>query len=389
MKKTPLLFSLFILALFLSSCRFFKSEDQPVNESSMNQSQVTSNSKESSSSTEMNSSSSVKSSLSSEALDETITENELADFFPETANKQYVYVGEGNEYASYEVFTDYESKNRKQTRTNNGGTESVKVMALEENQLVVLINRGEIYTRENWLQQPLPENNEEQEVLIKAPLKVGTSWNAIGDRKKSITAINVPIMTPVGMFETIEITTQGADDKEVNYYAPDIGLIKSIFSSDVYNVTSTLSEINEVPLIQTIRFYYPESDGVTMSFVDKKVAFKTNDRTRKKIEEAFKEIPNDKVGEVLPKNTEILSLYLNKDGNVYADFSKELISEMNAGAAFETVRIQSIVNTIGGYYYSNSVYLTVEGKPYSSGHIEMKKGEPFIVDTTNSHELQK
>lgn len=389
MKKTPLLFSLFILALFLSSCRFFKSEDQPVNESSMNQSQVTSNSKESSSSTEMNSSSSMKSSLSSEALDETITENELADFFPETANKQYVYVGEGNEYASYEVFTDYESKNRKQTRTNNGGTESVKVMALEENQLVVLINRGEIYTRENWLQQLLPENNEEQEVLIKAPLKVGTSWNAIGDRKKSITAINVPIMTPVGMFETIEITTQGADDKEVNYYAPDIGLIKSIFSSDVYNVTSTLSEINEVPLIQTIRFYYPESDGATLSFVDKKVAFKTNDRTRKKIEEAFKEIPNDKVGEVLPKNTEILSLYLNKDGNVYADFSKELISEMNAGAAFETVRIQSIVNTIGGYYYSNSVYLTVEGKPYSSGHIEMKKGEPFIVDTTNSHELQK
>ncbi|WP_034549505.1 GerMN domain-containing protein [Carnobacterium funditum] len=389
MKKIPILFSLLLLGLILSSCRFFNEDTPPVNESVSSQKEMNSRSKKSTSSNEMSSSSNDERSASSDTAKETTTENQVADYFPETANKQYVYVGEGNEYASYNVFTDYEANNRKQTRTNNGGTEVVKVLALEENQLIVLLNQGEIYTRENCLERQTTNENEEIEILIKKPIKAGTSWETIGERTRSITAINVSVTTPVGTFETIEVTTEGTEDKEMAYYAPNIGLVKSVFASEGYNVTSTLSEIKDASLVQIIRFYYPESDGETMSFVDKKVTFKTNDVTRKKIEEAYKEVPNDKVGNVLSKNAKILSLYLNKDGHVYVDVSKELTSEMNAGSAFETLIIQSLVNTIGGYYYTNEVYLTVEGKPYSTGHIQMKKGEPFIVDTKSSHDLQK
>jgi len=46
---------------------------------------------------------------------------------------------------------DYEAKpTRNKPRTNNGGNRKkvVKVLALEENQLIVLLNQGEIYTRE-------------------------------------------------------------------------------------------------------------------------------------------------------------------------------------------------------------------------------------------------
>jgi len=54
-------------------------------------------------------------------------------------------------------------------------------------------------------------------------------------------------------------------------------------ASEVYNVTSTLSEIKDASLgPKFIRFYYPESDGETMSSLIKKVTFKTNDVTRKK-----------------------------------------------------------------------------------------------------------
>ena len=396
MRKISILFSLLVVGLILSSCSFFKANNPPASESIPSESQMSSSSKEpisssegSDSSDQMTSSSIVESSISSQAPEDTTTEKQVMDFFPKTANKQYVYAGEGSEYASYNVFTDYEANNQKQTRTNNGGTEVVKVMAVEENQIVVLLNQGEIYTRENWLNKQLPSKNEERDSLIKAPIKIGTSWESIGERTSTITNVSVSITTPVGTFDTIEVTTEGTEDKEINYYAPDIGLVKSVFSSETYNVTSTLSEINETPLVQTIRFYYPESDGETMSFVDKEVAFKTNDVTRKKLEEAYKVLPNDEVGKVLSKNTKILSLYLNKDGHVYVDFSKELITEMNAGTAFETLMMQSLVNTIGGYYYTNEVFLTVENKPYSTGHIQMKKGEPFIVNTKNSQELQK
>ncbi|SEK46190.1 Sporulation and spore germination [Carnobacterium iners] len=389
MKKITVLFSLLTIGFILSSCRLFKIDDSAVSEAVSSQNQVTDSSKESLKSSETDDSSITESSINSDESKEIVTENQLADYFPETANKEYVYIGEGNEYASYDVFTDYEANNSKQTRTNNGGTEVVKVLDLEENQVVVRIDREETYTRENWLKTKISNKNEEMEILIKSPIKVGTSWEVVGERTRSITAINVSMTTPIGTFNTIEVTTGGTGDKEITYYAPNIGLVKSVFSLNGYNVTSTLSEINETPLMQTIRFYYPESDGKTMSFVDKEVAFKTNNVTRKRIEAAYKEVPNNQVGNVLSKNTKILSLYLNKDGHVYIDFSKELTSEMNAGTAFETLIMQSLVNTIGGYYHTNDVYLTVEGKPYSTGHIQMEKGEPFMVTNKNSHELGK
>lgn len=389
MKKIAILSSLLAIGFVLSSCRFFDTEDSGISEPSSSQNQVTDSSKEAKVSSEAADSSITQSSTSLDDSKEKTIENQVADYFPKTANKEYVYVGEGNEYASYTVFTDYEATNRKQTRTNNGGTEVVKVIALEKNQLSILLKQEETYSRENWLEQKQSSENDEIEVLIKAPIKVGTSWKSSGNRTSSITSTQVSITTPVGTFDALEVTTQGSEDKEISYYALNIGLIKSVFSSDSYTVSSTLSEINEIPLTQTIRFYYPNSDGETLSFIDKQVAFKTNDVTRKKIEAAYKEVPNNQVGDVLSKNTKILSLYLNKDGYVYVDFSKELISEMNAGTAFETMIIQSLVNTIGGYYDVNEVYLTVAGKPYNTGHIQMEKGETFKVTNENSYELEK
>lgn len=387
MKKIGFLFSLFFLALILSSCRFFNREEP--NTDSSNSSSMSEESKISSSSEENSATSSSQEAASSSSSTAEEPDNiDLAAYFPDTNNQHYIYAGEGNEYASYDEYTDYAKDNRKQIRKNNGGTEEVKVIELEKEHIKTRLSRGEAYPRENWLDQE-PGEEEGTEILLKAPLKEGTTWPVMGERTRTITGINVSIDTPMGTYETVEVTTEGSEDKVVDYYAPDIGLVKTVFTSDDYNVTSTLSKIEtDVPLVQTVRFYYPNADGETLSYVDKELAFKTNDVTKKKIETAYKELPNDAVGSVLSDNTTILSLYLNTDGRVYVDFSKELISEMNAGSAYETLILQSIVNTIGGYYYMNEVYLTVDGQPYSTGHIQKEKGESFTVDTENSSEAQ-
>src|SRR5690554_3123245 len=56
----------------------------------------------------------------------------LEDYYPIEANKEYRYEGEGMEYASYRVLVDYmdPKSKRVQTRTNNGGTEMVKVLEI-------------------------------------------------------------------------------------------------------------------------------------------------------------------------------------------------------------------------------------------------------------------
>ena len=91
---------------------------------------------------------------------------------------------------------------------------------------------------------------------------------------------------------------------------------------------------------------------------------------------------------MLGPNVKIKSLYLNKDNTVYVDFTKELVSEMNAGSGYEGMILQCITNTLGAYYGVDKVYITIEGSPYSSGHIMMKKGEAFTVDYKNSVELK-
>jgi len=53
---------------------------------------------------------------------------------------------------------------------------------------------------------------------------------------------------------------------------------------------------------------------------------------------------------------------------------------MNAGVAFESYILRSVADTLGRYYDADEVYLTVNQKPYESGHVLMEVGETLKVD---------
>jgi len=302
----------------------------------------------------------------------------VGDYYPFEENVKYTYLGEGNEYASYTLFVDYIMNNRIQIRTNNGGTEMVKVLENNDGKLTQILAQGECYYREDFTgRQADPAKTE---VLLMEPIKVGTSWTLNDGRTRTITAIGVELNTPAGSYKALEVTTEGEHGKVVDYYGPNVGLVKSVFTSEGTEVTSVLSQVENVPLTQAIDFYYPDKNLEKLIKVTKSLTFNTNDITRKKIEAAYKETP-DNAGRVLTAGAEIKSLYYNTTDNmVHVDFNQAFASEMNAGSSYEGMILQGITNTLGNYYGVDKVYITVEGKPYSSGHYEMKKGEPFIVE---------
>lgn len=316
---------------------------------------------------------------------ETKAELHIQDYYAFKENTKYVYEGQGNEYASYYVFVDYKSEDRVQLRSNNGGTEMVKVLENKDGELRIIQSRGESYYRENLTQ--VPSSN--VEILLKEPLALGTSWTLADSRKRSISNLEVDMTTPTGTYKTLEVTTEGKEGKTLDYYAPNIGLVKSVFTSNGLEVSSTLSKLEtNVPFVQTVRFYYPNANVDKLYFVNRQLSFKTNDITKVSFENAFKDLPKDGLAKVLGPNVKIKSLFLNKDNRVYIDFTKELVSEMNAGSGYENLILQSITNTIGTYYNVDKVYITIEGNPYASGHIVMKKGEYFTVNYKNSVELK-
>ncbi len=313
-----------------------------------------------------------------------IEERKLMDYYPIQADTEYVYEGKGNEYASYTRYLDYvdTEKNKLQSRTNNGGTETVRVIELRDGKLSVVYKVDECYYRDSFMDKTFDPTA--SEVLLKEPLIKGTEWNLPDGRKRYISELEVQIDTPSGKYKALEVTTKEQGGTNKDYYAPRVGLVKSIYSSDGLEVTSSLSKINtDTPSTRLIDRYIPDSDE-KLYVEPLTITFKTGDVTRLVLQEALKkEGAKESYLPLISANTKINSLYLGEDKIVYADFSIDLTKDMHLGSGYESLTLQGLANTLGSYYGVEKVYITVDGRPYESGHILMKKGETFQVNMDN------
>lgn len=305
----------------------------------------------------------------------------VQDYFPIKENIKYAYEGKGNEYAAYDVYIDYTSADKVQQRINNGGTEIVKVLQIKDGKLTRLLSRGETYFRENFLET----GGAEDEILLMEPLVKGTTWTLKDSSVRTITNTSAEINTPSGSYKAIEVTTDNSNGKNIDYYAKNIGLVKTVFNPGETEISSSLSKIEEnVSFIQNIKLYYPDVNKNKIVYQEKEVSFKTNDITKQVLEKIYKDLINDKIKDKFSTNATINSLYLNKDNMVYIDLNNTFLEEIKVGAYYEKIIIQSIVNTLGQYYNSDKVVLTIDNKPYKSGLIAMEKGGYFKVDVDNT-----
>lgn len=302
----------------------------------------------------------------------------INDYYPFKENTKYSYEGEGNEYAAYTVFIDYLNENRIQTRVNNGGTEIVNVIENKDGELKVLLSKAETYYREDFTST----DSNDGDVLLKEPITVGTNWMVSDNSKREITNINAELTTSLGTYKALEVTTEYKNSKSIDYYAKDIGLVKTVNISNDYEISSNLEKIeNNIPLTQNIVFYYPDIDGETLISVNQEISFNTNDTTIEVLEKTFKNMTN--LQTFISPNVKINKLYLKDENTVHVDFSKEFVDEMNAGAGFENMILQSITNTLGNYFGAEKVYITIDDQPYESGHIIINEDEPRTVNLEN------
>lgn len=325
-------------------------------------------------------SSSINSESATESSSTTDNEVLIENYFPFNENVQYSYLGEGNEYAAFDRYPQYIEGNRIQFTEKNAGSNHISVLEYKDGQLTEVFMRPETYFRENMLDK---KSESAGEILLKEPLKVGTTWKNPSGQTSEITGVDLDVETPLGVFAAIEVTKTEEDSISRSYYAKNIGLIKQEFvgNDDSYLVSATLETRNEeTPEVVVIKAYYPDANAMGLEVSEVNVSFHTNDVTRNTMADLLKQVPGVEYGKLISDNTSINSLYLNEDGRVYVDFSKELVEDMNAGSSGESLLLQGIVNTIGNYYGVEEVVLTVENKPYESGHYSMNTDESFKVD---------
>ena len=296
----------------------------------------------------------------------------IADFFPFSENTVMVYEGQGMEYAAYTTYVDYITDNRIQIRTNNGGTEIVSVLENSDGELRVITEQPETYYRLDLT----GTTNASGDIVLKEPLETGTSWTLSGGGTREITGMDVSVETPLGTYDAMEVTTTVEGKTVKDYYAKDIGLVKTVFSTGEDEVTSSLKEIIEDGTWDsTLTLYNFEVTDTDVLSVKEDVALsmKTNDN-----------IADVLIGEFQDKGlasagTALNSLSFDATSQILiADFSEEFVTEMNAGTAKEMGVLSSVVNTLGTYFQTDKVRITLDGDVYASGHIELNANEFFV-----------
>lgn len=298
-----------------------------------------------------------------------------------------VYKGIGNEYAGMTTYIDYNRGNRLQLRSINGGTTVGQVLENKNGELRLLYSKGEFYYRQDILNK----SNPKPEILLKEPLIKGTSWTLPNGDKRYISAVNVEVKTSIGNFKCIEVTTKASGDRTLDYYGKGLGLIKRVFITNGAKITSVLENFKEnVPEVTSIRFYYPDVTNGINVYLEHQISLRTNDSVKTYFERYFKSVQNKGSQPLLGEKTKINLISYDEARNmVHIDFSKNFIKEMNLASPVERMILTCITDTLGNYYNTNKVYITLEGKPYSSKHFFINNNKPFYVDYKNTQEYRK
>lgn len=310
----------------------------------------------------------------------------LTDYFPLTPDVFLDYDGTGNEYVPMKVWVEYVTADSIQLSYDNGGTEVHRLLRISDGQVRQIASVAEVYVREDLsLLEPDPDG----EILLQEPLSVGSSWKVDG-QTRLISALNVPVSTPAGDFEAIEVTTEGENTTTRHYYAPGVGLVKMTVTGE-YEITQTLRQrVENQYRIVPMTFYYgrlTQTDSEIL-FKEIDVELRTNYGIRELLTRYFRSPIDPDLPPLISENTQINQISLDPgSGVVTADFSPELVTEMNAGSTFEAVIIRCIVNTIGHAYGADKVSITLDGRPYESGHIALGPGEYFGVDDEGMIEI--
>lgn len=301
---------------------------------------------------------------------ETEINQDLAAWLPRLDNVEYTYEGTGMEYSSFTWTPQFNQEDYYQIVKDNGGTVMAEVYDYRETQIVRTFSRPETYFRDNFTEIGSFEEDREEEIVLQAPLEVGTSWSN-AENENEITAINHEITVPAGTYDTIEVTTTADTATTRRYYAEDVGLVSEVTDTEDMTVEANLASVaTETPEIIPFTVYVPDEQALGMNMVEAELVLETNDPARIAITELLSgQNPNFEAVNILPEGTEINYLFLNDEHVVEVDVSSEFEDNMNAGTTGEQFFVYTLVNTLSDYYGSEEVLLTVEGEPFSGPHM--------------------
>lgn len=184
---------------------------------------------------------------------------------------------------------------------------------------------------------------------------------------------------------SIPLTTLGCQDtkaaSETNSPSTNSSESKTTDSKKTENTdtevkTTSVEERN-------VRLFYYDAVADKSFYVDDTIEVKDKALVTA-IVSALQEPKEANISPNISKEISVKSANLNSTNDVLTvDFSGNFVTAQNLGSGPEVSTLQAIVNTLGYNYNVSDVIITLDGKPYSSGHVAKEAGESFKVNYTN------
>lgn len=321
-----------------------------------------------------------------ESSDKSEAVHELEQWLPKTPNVERIYTGEGSEFAEFTTYPQFIHEDTVQIKHQNPGITTYSIYEYREDSIVEIFTHHGSLMRDDFANTAKTSDSEGEEIILKVPIEVGTQWEDREGQTVEITATDLELAAPNGTVPGIEVTTttidqDGYEGKIHRYYGKDIGLVKEVTElgpdTDMI-VTSTLTEYN-TDTVEKIPFTLYALDYKTLDQaveIEMEFELKTNDPIRLALTDKLKEELDNEATNLLPDKAMINYMYLDDDRIVHVDFSKELATEMQAGASGELEILYRIVDTIANLYQAEAVNLTLDGDAYNKGgHVHIDKDQ--------------
>ncbi|MEW6663560.1 MAG: hypothetical protein ACOY9Y_11065 [Bacillota bacterium] len=166
-------------------------------------------------------------------------------YFPSGVNSEWDYEGRGSEYADFQMQVLEKQGNRALFVRADAGTTLALVYDITPDQITL------VYSEENFEgdKTVLTAPPNRQDVILNGPVEAGTTWKA-GDRTYKIEKTGVTVVTPVGTFKDciqVRVTFPAGEHEIIQYYAPNVGMVKSEFIAGNSSVVSTLKSYKIKP----------------------------------------------------------------------------------------------------------------------------------------------
>ena len=282
------------------------------------------------------------------AYDETMSFDDIVDFIPIQPNQINQYIENDQEFFRYMEFVDGNLK-MMQVREQKPTSISNHYYAWDEQQISDLGVGEGTNIPSNQLSNLSTEGSN---IILKAPIQKGNSWEMSSEEIASITNLYETVnINGTTYQDVVEVAYQ--DDQQIKYFAKGLGIVAEINPDD----SLVLSSISQNSYFQVqIPIKAPQQVDNKLVLVDDvaPIKFQTNEESANIYTKLFQTL-----GWITP---DISVNKINKETYyINVDFTPGIVAAMNQNEVTERGIIPAIVMTMIEHYGVEAVQLTVNG----------------------------